>query len=289
MACPQYAIQTQNLTKRFGDLIAVNDVSLSVACGEIFGLLGPNGAGKTTLISILATLLAPTEGSALVWSYDVVRAPAAVRSSIGIVFQDPALDDNLTGAENMWFHARLYKMPEEEIDRRVAEMLRLVGLYARKDDLVKTYSGGMRRRLELARGLLHRPKVLFLDEPTLGLDPQTRRLIWDYIKSLKAHEQVTILLTTHYMDEADVLCDRVAIIDYGRFVALDTPAKLKDALGGDVLTLTLRSVDGGAAGRFVTVLQQLDGVVSVSQQKDHFIATVRHGEEMIPRIIEAAR
>ena len=194
------AIKIEELTKKFDKLTAVDKVNLEIKQGELFGLLGPNGAGKTTMISMLCTILRPTSGTAKVWNHDIVKAQDNVRKSIGIVFQDQSLDDNLTGTENMQFHGRLYKVPKKIMNERMNELLELMELADRKDDLVKTYSGGMRRRLEIARGLLHHPKVLFLDEPTLGLDPQTRRHIWEYIKKLNESEGVTMLLTTHYME-----------------------------------------------------------------------------------------
>ena len=231
------AIRVSGLTKFYGDLLAVDHISFEVEEGEIFGLLGPNGAGKTTTIKMLTTLLRPSDGTAEVCGYDIRREPDAVRRVIGIVFQEPSLDLELTGRENMEFHARLYDVPKGEMDARIEELLKLVELQDWADRLVRNYSGGMRRRLEIARSLLHHPRVLFLDEPTLGLDPQSRRHVWSYISRINREEGVTIILTTHYMEEADQLCDRVAIIDKGRIVALDTPEKLKGIVGGDVLTL----------------------------------------------------
>jgi len=230
------AIEIKNLTKKFDHLVAVDNVSLSIDYGEIFALLGPNGAGKTTIMNILSTLLEPTSGNARVNGYDVVEEASKVRESIGIVFQDPSLDDRLTARENLDIHGRLYHMGKEERAKRIDEVLEMVELKERKNDAVRTFSGGMKRRLEIARGLMHRPKVIFLDEPTLGLDPQTRRHIWDYIKKLR-EEGMTVMLTTHYMEEADELADRVAIIDKGKIVALGTPSSLKDSLGGDVIRI----------------------------------------------------
>jgi len=222
------AIETKNLTKEFNGLIAVNNISFEVKEGEIFGLLGPNGAGKTTMIKMLATLLKPTKGEAKVCGFDILKQRDEVRNSIGIVFQEPALDNRLTGYENLDFHARLYGLDSKIRKKRIQEVLTLVELEDKANVIVRNYSGGMQRRLEIARGLMHYPKVLFLDEPTLGLDPQTRHRIWDYILKLNQKEKTTIVLTTHYMEEADYLCQRVGIIDFGKIVALDTPQNLKN-------------------------------------------------------------
>ena len=230
-------IVTKNLTKRFGKLTAVNKLNLKIEEGEIFGLLGPNGAGKTTTLSMLATLLPPSDGDATVSGFDVRKHPSQVRHSIGFVFQDPSSDDLLTGRENLYLHALMYGVNMRNVNSKMDEVLKLVDLLDKQHVRMKYYSGGMRRRLELARGLLHEPRILFLDEPTLGLDPQTREHLWNYIKKLSTEKKVTIIITTHYMEEADILCDRLAIIDHGRIVALDTPEKLKRGLGGDVVTL----------------------------------------------------
>ena len=231
------AVIVEGLTKRFADFTAVDNISFEIDEGEIFGLLGPNGAGKSTTISILATMADATSGKALVNGHDIAGVEDGVRKSIGIVFQDQSLDEELTAWENMDFHGRLYRIPGDTRRKRIKELLELVGLQDRKDDLVKTFSGGMRRRLEIARGLLHRPKVLFLDEPTLGLDPQTRNYLWEYIENLNREFGISVIITTHYMDEADRLCDRVGIIDKGRIVALDTPENLKRSIGGDLISV----------------------------------------------------
>jgi len=230
------SIEVEGLTRRFGQLVAVDHIDFVVPQGEVFGFLGPNGAGKTTTISMLTTLLKPTDGSARVAGYDIRSDSAAVRNAIGIVFQEPSLDDRLTAAENLEFHAVLFNVPASERKGRIAEALRLVDLEERGKELVERFSGGMKRRLEIARGLLHTPRVLFLDEPTLGLDPQTRRSIWDHIGRLRSETGVTIFMTTHYMDEAE-FCDRIGIIDRGKLVALDTPEGLKREVGGDVVTV----------------------------------------------------
>src|SRR5437588_9596434 len=225
-------IKAVDLTKRYGELEAVRKASFSVAPGETYGFLGPNGAGKSTTISMLCTLVRPTAGTATVAGIDVVRRRTEVRRQIGLVFQDTTLDDYLTGAENLRFHAELYRVPKSELDDRLHQVMDMVGLWERRGSIVKTFSGGMKRRLEIARGLLHSPRVLFLDEPTVGLDPQTRAHIWGYIEELKRNEDVTIFLTTHYMDEAEH-CDRIAIIDHGRIVVMDTPQALKAKVGKD--------------------------------------------------------
>lgn len=231
------AIETKDLTKKYGRLAAVDGVNIKVEQGEIFGLLGPNGAGKSTIISMLCTILRPTSGTALVNGYDIVKQASLVRKSIGIVFQDPSVDDRLTGRENLEMHADLYGVPASEKKSQIDKVLDLVELTERSRDFVRNYSSGMRRRLEIARSLVHTPKVLFLDEPTIGLDPQSRDHIWSYVRELLKTEDITIVLTTHYMEEADRLCDRVAIIDHGNIVALDTPESLKEKLGGETISV----------------------------------------------------
>lgn len=267
-------IKILNLVKKYGNLTAVDNLTLDISENEVFGLLGSNGAGKTTTIHMLATLLKPTSGTATVNGYDITNQPAKVRASIGIVFQAPSSDDMLTGYENLHLHAMLYSVPRHMRKQRIEEVLELVGLTERKHDQVKTYSGGMRRRLEIARGLLHKPKVMFLDEPTLGLDPASRESMWKYVRRLVEEEKVTIILTTHYMEEADMLCDRIAIIDKGRIVALDTPAKLKAGLGGDIIRIKTKKfmqqdIDKIRQFSFVHKLEQSDGflVLSVDNAK----------------------
>lgn len=240
-------IEARNVTKKFGDLVAVDDVSFAVQPAEIFAFLGPNGAGKSTTISMLTTMLRPTKGKLFLDGHDVVKDPAAARQSFGIVFQDPAVEEELTAYENMQIHAVLYSVPKSEQPARIEELLRLVDLWDRRDSMVKTYSGGMRRRLEIARGLLHHPKILFLDEPTLGLDTQTRNLLWDYVAKLSKHEGMTIFFTTHYLDEAEAIADRIAIIDHGKIVATGTAPQLAKQtktknLEEAYLTLTGRTV-----------------------------------------------
>ena len=226
-------INIKNLTKKFDKILAVDNVSLDIKEGEVFGLLGQNGAGKTTIIHMLATLLKPTSGTAQINGYDIVKNSSEVRKNIGIVFQAPSSDDMLTGFENLKIHSYLYGVPTKLRVKRINELLKLVSLYERKDDIVKKYSGGMRRRLEIARGLIHKPKVIFLDEPTLGLDPNSRKSMWDYIQKLVQEENITIILTTHYMEEADTLCDRIGFINKGKMIAIDTPQQLKIMIKGN--------------------------------------------------------
>ena len=273
-------IETQGIVKRFGELTAVHEVSLAVAAGEVFGFLGPNGAGKTTTINILCTLLRPTAGRAWINGYDVASHQREVRKSIGLTFQDPSLDVQLTGMENLQFHAAVYDMPRQTARGRIEQLLKMVELWDRRRDLVRNYSGGMRRRLEIARGLLHHPRVLFLDEPTLGLDPQTREHIWTYIMELRQVEGVTIFLTTHYMDEAEH-CDRIAIIDHGRIVALDTPTNLKALVRGDIIDVRSTNEEETARqihARFGLTAQREEGYLTLE---------VPNGEEFIPQFVRA--
>ncbi len=271
-------IRVQRLVRRFGELEAVSGVSFEVAEGEVFGFLGPNGAGKTTTISVLATLLRPTGGEATVNGFDVVRQRSNVRRSIGLVFQQPTLDETLSAEQNLGFHAYAYGVPADARQGRIRELLTLVELWDRRGDRARTFSGGMKRRLEIARGLLHQPRVLFLDEPTLGLDPQTRRRVWAYLADLRARESLTIFLTTHYMDEAEN-CDRIAVIDHGQIVALDTPDALKSAVGGDLITIATRDGRGAAneiRRRFGLAPQVTDGTVSFQ---------VQAGEAFLPELV----
>jgi ABC-2 type transport system ATP-binding protein len=233
---PQAAIKVDGLTRNFKGLVAVDHVSFEVNSGEIFGFLGPNGAGKTTTVKMLCTLMRPSGGKASVADYDIERQQGQVRKSIGIIFQDPSLDDRLTARENLRFHGIIYKVPRKELSARIEQALTLMELEDRADDLVRNFSGGMKRRLEIARGLLHAPRVLFLDEPTIGLDPQTRHRIWEYLLTLRREHGITLFMTTHYMDEAEY-CDRIAVINYGAIIALDTPQQLKALVRGDVIYL----------------------------------------------------
>ncbi|MBI2868128.1 MAG: ATP-binding cassette domain-containing protein [Chloroflexi bacterium] len=271
-------ITVERLVKRFKGTVAVDDVSFDVQDGEFFGFLGPNGAGKTTTISVLCTLLWPTSGKATVNGYDVVRQRSAVRRSIGLVFQDTTLDDYMSAEQNLWFHCYAYGVASDIARTRMKDLLTLLELWDRRHDRIRTYSGGMKRRLEIARGLLHHPKVLFLDEPTLGLDPQTRHRIWQYLQELRKRERLTIFMTTHYMDEAEH-CDRIAIIDRGKIVVLDTPERLKDSVGGDVVSL--KAVDNTAAQREIHERYGLKSEV----QNGLVTFTVTHGEEFLPEFV----
>jgi len=278
-----YIIKVENLVKRFGELAAVDNISFSVAPGEIFGFLGPNGAGKTTTINILCTLTKPTSGRATIDGLDVVRQQSQVRQLIGLVFQDPSLDERLSGLQNMRFHALVYSVPATVREQRIEQLLRMVELWDKRHNEVRTYSGGMKRRLELARGLLHRgllhhPKVLFLDEPTLGLDPQTRNRIWEYILELRQREGTTIFLTTHYMDEADK-ATRIAIIDYGKLIAMNTPEKLKKMVGKDIISV--KTDDNEKAAEEIRLRYQIEA----RHDGDGLCFEVANGEEFLPIFI----
>ncbi|HET7572146.1 MAG TPA: ATP-binding cassette domain-containing protein [Gaiellaceae bacterium] len=271
------AIAVRQLSKSFGEIEAVRGVDFDVATGEVFGFLGPNGAGKSTTINMLCTLLNPSSGSATVAGHDVVRERDDVRRNIGLVFQDPTLDGYLTGAQNLRMHAELYGVERHLVEPRMEQVLTMVGLWERKDSVVGTFSGGMRRRLEIARGLMHSPRVLFLDEPTIGLDPQTRRSIWRYIGELKEREEITIFMTTHYMDEAE-WCDRIAIMDNGEIVALDAPETLKAGVGTDRVTIHTDDNDAAIAAladRFGIEARVAEGAVAFG---------VPAGETFVPRL-----
>ena len=272
-------IEVEELTRDYGDLRAVNEISFEVYEGEIFGFLGPNGAGKTTTIKMLCGLLAPTSGSASIAEMDVVKNPMKIRKQIGLVFQTSSLDDKLTGRENLSFHGRLYNMDRELEKKRIRELSERVGLTDRLDDRVKNYSGGMKRRLELIRGMLHHPHVLFLDEPTLGLDPQTRSYIWEYIQELKRREQISIFLTTHYMDEVE-LANRAAIIDEGRIIALDSVEALKDQLGGDLIFLETDDNE-----RALKKLEK-EFDIKIEEVDSKLKLTVKKGEQLIPKLTQ---
>ncbi|GGT98395.1 ATP-binding cassette domain-containing protein [Actinomadura citrea] len=271
------AVEVDGLTKRFGDVEAVRGIDFTVRPGEIFGFLGPNGAGKSTTINMLCTLLRPSGGSARVAGHDVARERDDVRRNIGLVFQDPTLDGYLSGEQNLRFHAELYGVPRSLTADRIRQVLEMVNLWDRRRDLVQTYSGGMKRRLEIARGLLHSPRVLFLDEPTVGLDPQTRASIWEYIRQLQAAEEITIFMTTHYMDEAE-FCERIAIMDSGRIVALDTPEALKAGVGKD--RIRIQTADDEAA---IAALKDRFGLEAVVSE-GAVAFSVASGEAFVPRL-----
>jgi ABC-2 type transport system ATP-binding protein len=271
------AIEVAGLVRRFGDVEAVRGIDLTVHRNEIFGFLGPNGAGKSTTINMLCTLLRPTAGRAMVAGHDVTTERDAVRRNIGLVFQATTLDDYLTAERNLRLHAELYAVPKAVLNDRLRQVLEMVGLWDRRASKVGTFSGGMKRRLEIARGLLHSPRVLFLDEPTVGLDPQTRSSIWNYIRELKAAEDITIFLTTHYMDEAE-FCDRIAIMDHGQIIALDTPSALKASVGKDRVSLSTADND-----KAITELRERFGIDAVVKQ-DSVVLSVPGGEQFVPKL-----
>jgi ABC-2 type transport system ATP-binding protein len=271
-------IKVDSLVKRFGSITAVDNISFEVERGTIFGFLGPNGAGKTTTISVLCTLLAPTSGRAYLNGHDCNAESSEVRKSIGIVFQDSSLDKDLTARENLLFHAYLYDVERSIRRQRVDEALKFVDLYDRADDLVKKFSGGMKRRLEVARGLIHRPKVLFLDEPTLGLDPQSRSNLWEFITELPRKHDVTIFMTTHYMEEAEV-CNKIAIIDKGKIIASGSPKELKKIVGGDIIYI--RTDDNAKAIEDIKSLLDAE----VSEKDDEIYLSALKGDVCIPKII----
>ena len=274
-------VETINLTKKFGRITAVDNLSFGIEEGEIFGLLGPNGAGKTTIIKMLATLLKTTSGTAKVNGFDVMKQPHKVRESIGIVFQEPSSDELLTGYENMKLYAMMYGLPKEKIKKGISEALEIVELTERKNDLVRTYSGGMRRRLEIGRSLVHKPKVLFLDEPTLGLDPAGREKMWDYISRLVEELKMTVLLTTHYMEEANSLANRVGIIDRGKIVVIDTPKALKKTVGGDLVTIKTANLN-------TEQLKKLAYVKNIKQKDGQVIITVENVSENLQNLLKVA-
>jgi ABC-2 type transport system ATP-binding protein len=274
------AVEVASLSKRYGPIEAVKDVSFSIKRGEVFAFLGPNGAGKTTTVRMLCTLTTPGGGHASVAGFDVAHQPEAVRRRIGLVFQEPTLDDRLTAEQNLRFHAVLYHVPHAQVEERIGRVLRLVALEDRRHDLVSTFSGGMARRLEIARGMLHTPKVLFLDEPTVGLDPQTRTLVWEDVLRLRREEQTTIFLTTHYMDEAEY-ADRVAIIDHGLIVATGTPDELKRQVGEDSIELVTADDQAAAAHLEAAGFR-------VRRGEEKLVVFAEDGEAEVPRLIETA-
>ena len=280
------AIEVDHLTKRFGDLVAVNEVSFNVEQQEIFGLLGPNGAGKTTLIRILTTLTPPTSGTARVGGYDIVNGADGVRRTLGVIPQAFTSDPELTAKENMMIHAKLYGVPANQRDALIDRLLEAVELLRFRDALVKTFSGGMRRRLEIARGLVHSPKIMFLDEPTTGLDPVSRSHVWEMIRLLRDKSDLTILLTTHYMEEADKLCDRIAIVDHGKLVALDTPVRLKDSVPG---TEIVEAEFEGEPADWIEQLRTLDHATGATEHDGVVHITSHDGPATVAALMDTAR
>ncbi|MDC0150381.1 ATP-binding cassette domain-containing protein [Nitrosopumilus sp.] len=279
-----YSIETKSLTKSFGDLVAVNDISFSVEKGEIFGFLGPNGAGKSTTMMIFTTLLKPTNGNALVGGFDVLKNPKQVRENIGFVQQETTVDEYLSGRENLLLQAKLNHIPKNEINQRIDEVLDLIELSDKQDESVVTYSGGMRKRLDIAGGLLHHPRVLFLDEPTVGLDIQTRRKIWQYIKKIHTQFDMTIFLTTHYMEEADSLCDRIGIIDHGKIQVIDTPKNMKNDLGNEIVSLVIES--NSNYDSFLLELKKIEFIKKINEDDSKLTLFTSNGTEVIPQIFQ---
>ena len=279
-----YSIQTRSLIKSFGDTIAVNDISFSVEKGEIFGFLGPNGAGKSTTMMILTTLLKPTSGEALISGFDVTTNPKKVRENIGYVQQESTVDEYLTGRENLILQAKLNHIPRNEINKRIDDILELIELVDKQDQAVVSYSGGMRKRLDIAGGLLHRPKVLFLDEPTVGLDIQTRRKIWEYIKKIHTEFDMTIFVSTHYMEEADQLCDRVGIIDGGQIQVIDSPENMKNAMGNEVISIAIS--EGGNHETFLSEIRKIEFINKINEDGLKLTLFASNGTEVIPKIFQ---
>jgi len=279
-----YSIETKSLTKSFGDTIAVNDISFSVEKGEIFGFLGPNGAGKSTTMMILTTLLKPTSGEALISGFDVTANPKKVRENIGYVQQESTVDEYLTGRENLLLQAKLNHIPRNEINKRIDDVLELIELVDKQDQAVVTYSGGMRKRLDIAGGLLHRPKVLFLDEPTVGLDIQTRRKIWEYIEKIHTEFDMTIFVSTHYMEEADQLCDRVGIIDGGKIQVIDSPENMKKAMGNEVISIVID--EGENHETFLSEIRKIEFVKKINEDGSKLTLFASNGTEVIPKIFQ---
>jgi len=279
-----YSIETKSLTKSFGDLVAVNNISFSVEKGEIFGFLGPNGAGKSTTMMIFTTLLKPTSGKALIAGFDVTKDAKQVRENIGFVQQETTVDEYLTGRENLLLQAKLNHIPKNEINQRIDEVLELIELSDKQDQAVVTYSGGMRKRLDIAGGLLHHPKVLFLDEPTVGLDIQTRRKIWQYIKKIHVEFEMTIFVTTHYMEEADSLCDRIGIMDHGKIQVIDTPENMKNALGNEIISLVVDTNNNHDS--FLEELKKIEFIKKINEDDLKLTLFTSNGTEVIPKIFQ---
>lgn len=278
-----HSIEARSLSKSFGEVKAVDDITFAVDSGEIFGFLGPNGAGKSTAMMIFTTLLKPTSGQALVSGHDVFTNPGRVRQSIGCVQQETTVDEYLTGRENLVLQARLNHIQKNQMDARIDDILALIELDGKQNDPVVTYSGGMRKRLDIAGGLLHRPKVLFLDEPTVGLDIQTRRKIWEYIKRIHDEFDMSIFLTTHYMEEADHLCNRIGIIDHGKIQAIDSPQNMKGAMGNEVISLSFKGDDSKG---FLRTLKEIPGITKISHEAGRLVLLAPNGTEAISKIFE---
>jgi ABC-2 type transport system ATP-binding protein len=279
----EYIIETHDISKVYDDFTAVNSINLKVPKNSVYGVLGPNGAGKTTLISMLCTILHPTSGTATVNGYDVMKNSKEVRQSIGVVFQSRALDDILTGREHLEMHAALYGVPMDLRKQRIEEVLDLIALGDKADEYTKTYSGGMKRRLEIGRGLIHHPKILFLDEPTLGLDPQTRENIWEYIQELNKTEDITVLMSTHYMEEADKLCDEIAIINHGQIITADSPKNLKRDLRADVITVKVDDEE-----KFINSAKKLDFIKDIIVADSEIKLMVERGENLVATVVNFA-
>ena len=279
-----YSIETRSLSKSFGSVAAVDDISFTVNTGEIFGFLGPNGAGKSTTMMILTTLLKPTSGQALVSGFDVLTQAKKVRQNIGYVQQESTVDEYLTGRENLLLQARLNHIPKNQINKRIDDILELIELSDKQNDPVVTYSGGMRKRLDIAGGLLHYPKVLFLDEPTVGLDIQTRRKIWEYIKKIHTEFEMTIFLTTHYMEEADQLCDRIGIIDHGKIQVIDSPQNMKNSMGNEIITIVTQ--DASSNDSFLSELEKIETINKINKDDGKLVLFASKGTEVIPKIFQ---
>ena len=279
----EYIIETHDISKVYDDFTAVNSINLKVPKNSVYGILGPNGAGKTTLISMLCTILHPTSGTATVNGFDVMKESKEVRQSIGVVFQSRALDDILTGREHLEMHAALYGVPTELRKDRIEEVLDLIALGDKADEFTKTYSGGMKRRLEIGRGLVHHPKILFLDEPTLGLDPQTRENIWEYIQKLNQNEDITVLMSTHYMEEADKLCDEVAIINRGSIITANSPKNLKRELKADIITMKVDNQE-----KFIKQAENLDFIKNIVTVNSEIKMMVEGGENLVAELVNFA-
>lgn len=288
----QKAIEVQNLTKVYkGGVTAVKDISFSVEKGEIFGFLGPNGAGKSTTIKVLIDLLKPTGGELFLNGVDIIKHPEEIKLNIGYASQEIAIDDRLTCLENIYLQGHLYHLSRREIKKRSEEVLKMFHLFDRRDDLTANFSGGMLKRLDIAEALIHRPKILFLDEPTLGLDVQTRQVIWEYIRNLRHHYEMTIFLTTHYMEEADALCDRVAIIDQGKIKALNTSENLKQGIGGDIITVSFSKDDNEKVQEVVKKIRQIPQIKKINLGKNEIyqIIVSQRGDKIIPEIFSLSQ